>query len=253
VTNLAPIADAYVRDGSFANSNFGSDATLVVKLSASAGFKRESYLKFDLSSVAGGLQDATLQLQTLTASTPGTNAVALVTNDAWAENAISWTIKPDSGAPATTWIPQAGVPVVAPVTALAQSELSTDRLLSLRVYATNSTSDGTVTYGSRESGVTAPVLVLTTTNGSLLTATQSFWVMANSPVQPTLSAPSLSGQQFQMLVTGDHGPDYAIEASTNLLDWTTLLTTNSPALPFNWLDVDTNSFPQRFYRVRLGP
>ena len=56
-----------------------------------------------------------------------------------------------------------------------------------------------------------------------------------------------------MLITGDYGPDYAIEASTNLLDWATLFTTNSPALPFDWLDADTNSFPQRFYRVRLGP
>lgn len=46
--------------------------------------------------------------------------------------------------------------------------------------------------------------------------------------------------------------DYAIEASTNLLDWTALFTANSPALPFGWLDADTNSYPQCFCRVWLG-
>jgi hypothetical protein len=142
---------------------------------------------------------------------------------------------------------------LATVTALAQTALAADRLLSLRVYATNSTSDGTVTYGSRESGPSAPALMLTTTNGSFLRATQSFWVTVNSPSQPAITAPAFLGQQFQMVVTGDYGPDYSIEASTNLLFWTTLLTTNSPALPFYWLDADTNSVPQRFYRVRLGP
>ena len=153
----------------------------MVKLSAGAGFNRESYLKFDLSSVAGGIQEATLQLQTLLASTPGTHAVAWVTNNAWAENNITWTNKPDAGAPVATWVPQAGAPALVPVTALAQIALATDHLLSLRVCATNSTSDGTVTYGSRESGATAPALVLTTTNGSLLSATQSFWVTVNAP------------------------------------------------------------------------
>ena len=152
-----------------------------MKLSASAGFKRESYLKFDLSNVAGEIQDATLQLQTLSASAPGTNAVAFVTNNAWTENTITWANKPDFGPPIATWIPQAGLAAFAPVTTLAQAALASDRLLSLRAFATNTTSDGTVTYGSRESGVTAPALVLTLTNGSLLSTTQSFWVVVHAP------------------------------------------------------------------------
>ena len=39
----------------------------------------------------------------------------------------------------------------------------------------------------------------------------------------------------------------------NPVGWTTVFSTNSPALPFTWTDGDTNIFIQRFYRVRLGP
>ena len=42
-------------------------------------------------------------------------------------------------------------------------------------------------------------------------------------------------------------------ASTNLSNWTTLLTTNSPPVPFNWTDTNAGSFLKRFYRVLLGP
>ena len=249
---MPPVADAYIRDGSFATTNFGADTSLEVKLSASVGFKRESYLKFDLSKVAGGVQDATLQLQTLTASIPGTNAVAFVTDNVWTENTITWATRPDSGAPLATWIPQAGRPALASITPLVQSVLESDRLLSLRLWATNITSDGAVTYGSRESGLTAPALLLTITNGSLLSATQSFWVTAQTPACPVLSAESLAAGRYRLTVNGDAGPDYIVLNSSNLLDWTTLLITNSPTLPFTWQDTDTNT-PRRFYRVVLGP
>lgn len=31
------------------------------------------------------------------------------------------------------------------------------------------------------------------------------------------------------------------------------VTTNSPALPFNWADTGSTNFKQRFYRIQLGP
>jgi hypothetical protein len=49
------------------------------------------------------------------------------------------------------------------------------------------------------------------------------------------------------------GPDYLVEASSNLLNWTTVFATNSPTTPFSWIDSETNQLPQRYYRVRLGP
>jgi hypothetical protein len=85
-----------------------------------------------------------------------------------------------------------------------------------------------------------------------LSATQSFSVFVNPLSAPGLSNVSVAGGQFSFSVSGQSGPDYAIEASTNLTQWSNVFITNSPALPFNWTDATTNS-PQRFYRIKLGP
>ncbi len=85
-----------------------------------------------------------------------------------------------------------------------------------------------------------------------LSATQSFAVVVNPLVAPTVSNVSVAGGQFGFSVSGQSGPDYAVETSTNLTQWSNVLITNSPALPFNW--TDTNSaVPMRFYRIKLGP
>lgn len=99
-----------------------------------------------------------------------------------------------------------------------------------------------------------PVKVVVTDNGTpSLSATNDFSVTVNPLTQPTVSMISYAGGQFSFTVSGQVGPDYAVQASTNLLDWDTLFITNSPAAPFNWVDTDTNSYPARFYRIKVGP
>jgi hypothetical protein len=85
-----------------------------------------------------------------------------------------------------------------------------------------------------------------------LSATQSFSVFVNSLSAPGISNVSVAGGQFSFNVSGQSGPDYAIETSTNLKQWSNVFITNSPVLPFNWTDA-ANSSPLRFYRVKLGP
>lgn len=105
-----------------------------------------------------------------------------------------------------------------------------------------------------QSPSTNPMSVIVTDNGSpAMSATQSFTITVVRPVQPTLSQPSSNGGLFSLTVNGDTGPDYTIQASTNLVNWTSFPTTNSPALPFNWSDANAASFPQRYFRVLLGP
>jgi hypothetical protein len=84
-------------------------------------------------------------------------------------------------------------------------------------------------------------------------ATQNFTITVLRPTQPQLSAASINAGQFKVLISGDTGPDYKVLASSNLVDWATLLTTNSPALPFWFSDPAFGNFPRRFYRVQLGP
>jgi hypothetical protein len=85
-----------------------------------------------------------------------------------------------------------------------------------------------------------------------LSTTQIFSVFVNPLSVAGISNISFAGGKFGFNVSGQSGPDYAIQTSTNLTQWSNIFITNSPALPFNW--ADTNFFtPQRFYRVKLGP
>jgi hypothetical protein len=98
------------------------------------------------------------------------------------------------------------------------------------------------------------ISVRVTDNGAPnMSATQNFSAIVNPLNAPTLEAASLAGGQFNFQVSGDFGLDYTIQASTNLTDWSTLFTTNSPSLPFIWTDSDFGAWPARFYRVLLGP
>jgi hypothetical protein len=96
--------------------------------------------------------------------------------------------------------------------------------------------------------------VTATDNGSpSLSATQSFTVTVNPVNRPVVSASLTTNGQFRLWANGDLGPDYTIQASTNLAVWTNLFTTNSPALPFLWTDTNSPALPRRFYRLLLGP
>lgn len=253
-TNLAAVADAYVRDGSFTNTNFGAETILTVKQDPTAGFSRESFLRFTLPSYPGGVATAQLRLLPGSANLAGTHAVALVTNDVWDEATLTWNTKPSSGTPVATWLPQASVPVQVSVASAVIQDSATNGLLSLRIYATNSTADGRVDYVSSEGLTTAaPQLLLAYTNVQPLSVTQSFWATVIAPQPPVLSAWSYSGSAFQMNVSGDGGPDYSVLVSTNLQSWQTLFTTNGASGPFQFGVSNHTLLPQQFFRVQLSP
>ncbi|MGD0614588.1 MAG: putative Ig domain-containing protein [Verrucomicrobiota bacterium] len=91
-------------------------------------------------------------------------------------------------------------------------------------------------------------------NGSpSMSATQSFDVIVNPLTLPTLSVGALGAGQLTLQVSGDAapGPIYSVQTSTNLVNWTTVLTTNSP--PFQWVDANFGTLPMEFYRVMVGP
>ncbi|HYG23810.1 MAG TPA: DUF6055 domain-containing protein [Verrucomicrobiae bacterium] len=102
-------------------------------------------------------------------------------------------------------------------------------------------------------GTIQPVSVRVADNGTpSLAATQTFNVVINPLAAPQLTAVNWTGTSLTLRVDGDGGPDYAVQSSTNLVDWTTLFSTNSPALPLEFTD-SSLSDPSRFYRVLLGP
>ena len=100
IATLTPNADAFVRDGNYSNTNYGSDPELFVKESSS-GFNRQSFLKFDVSSLAG--QTITSAKLVMEATSGGadfgstTIQVKSVVEDSWLESGITWNNKPNSG------------------------------------------------------------------------------------------------------------------------------------------------------------
>ena len=254
LTNLLPVADAYVRNGT-PTSNYGYNATLDVKL-GSAATTREAYLRFALDSLPGSVQQAMLQLQPTTAFSPGIHALALVTNDNWDEYAVNWNTRPDSGLPAMiNWLPMLGAAVQLDLTSLVAAEVAGDGLLSLRLWATNATADGLVSYGAREGGIAdAPCLQIVSTNSLSLSATQSFWVVVTPPhlSPPVLGITGFGGGSLTLQLASMAGVPCSIQASTNLLDWATVFTTNGPTGIILWTDPAAGVFPQRYYRAVAG-
>jgi plastocyanin len=64
------------------------------------------------------------------------------------------------------------------------------------------------------------------------------------------SAALLTGGSFQFTLNGIAGQTYAIETSSNLLNWSALFTNVAPANVFNVTDVTSTNVLRRFYRTR---
>jgi hypothetical protein len=136
------------------------------------------------------------------------------------------------------------------------AQMLTFSLLSAPLGAAINPTNGLITWRPQiaQSPTTNDLSVAVTDDGTPgLSATQNFTVTVAQPVAPSLTSPAYDGRAFSMTINGDTGPDYTILGSTNLTDWTTLLTTNGLSVPLLFADPDSSSFDQRFYRVLLGP
>jgi autotransporter-associated beta strand protein len=103
-------------------------------------------------------------------------------------------------------------------------------------------------------GTSNNITVVATDNGTPnLSAMNTFAVIVNPVAQPTTGSAAYSNGQFSLTVNGDTGPDYIVQVSTNLLNWQSLFTNNSPAMPFIFTDTNAVAVPVQFYRIELGP
>jgi glucuronoarabinoxylan endo-1,4-beta-xylanase len=103
-----------------------------------------------------------------------------------------------------------------------------------------------------QANTTNPITVQVVDSASL-SATNNFNVIVNPLAQPTVSSINVAGGQVNLVATGAVGPDYTLWASTNLMSWQVLFTSNSPVTPVTLVDTNFNANPVRFYRIQLGP
>jgi hyaluronate lyase len=98
-TALSPTADTYVRDGSYAATNYGGTTILAVK-NSSTGYNRRSFLKFDVSTLPGTPTRVVLWVRGNTADAAGTQTTLTgyaVSDDSWTETGLTWNNQPSLG------------------------------------------------------------------------------------------------------------------------------------------------------------
>ncbi len=138
-----PIADARVKQAN-PNSNYGLDTILRVRLEPTDSY--ESFLKFDLSSLAGGVTSARLRLY-CTDGSPAGGLVYSLTNHSWTETGITWNNKPG--------LPALPVADFGPVSAGFYFEADVTEAITgpgLYSFALSGGSSNSALYTSREGG-----------------------------------------------------------------------------------------------------
>lgn len=159
---LSPVVDAYVRNGSYANNNYGSISTLVIKGSPTSGFNRKSYLKFSLNSV-NSVSSAKLRLygSNTTDNTTVNISTYGVGDDSWTENEITWNNAP---AASTSVISSVGVSASAAyyeldVTNFVTTQLAGDKIVSFLINDP-ANKDKNVVFNSKENVQNPPQLII---------------------------------------------------------------------------------------------
>jgi hypothetical protein len=64
---------------------------------------------------------------------------------------------------------------------------------------------------------------------------------------------SMTAQGQQLQIVGRPNLNFSIQASTNLANWVTLITTNSATGIFDYIDSDSVNLPRRYYRALILP
>ena len=172
--SLSANADAYVNKVSAA-TNFGSAAELQVKQTAAGDdtHDRYTYLKFDLASVSGQINQAKLRLfGSLTNASIGSTPINVqqAATTTWDEATITWNNQPGVSS-ATVLATQTVTGTTAQfydfdLTAFIQAERAAGRnTISLRLVSTQATGTDDTLYtrfNSKEAATNAPQLVVTT-------------------------------------------------------------------------------------------
>jgi hypothetical protein len=148
--SFTPIADAYVNAGS-PTLNYGSLTTL----RADGSPIIRSYVRFDVQGLTGTLTGATLRIFANSASSSGVDARS-VSDNTWSETTINYNNAPPVGtALGSSGSFGAGIWIEIDVT----SYVTGDGIYNLGLVTSGSTA---ISLASRESGVNAPQLIITT-------------------------------------------------------------------------------------------
>ncbi|MGZ5434985.1 MAG: CBM96 family carbohydrate-binding protein [Pyrinomonadaceae bacterium] len=169
--NLNATADAHVRDGSSAGTNFGTATTIETQSSTTTGQNRDAYFKFDLTNV-GDVSNAKLRIFAATSAAGSiTTSVHPVTNTTWSETTVNWNNRPTLGSPVIASTTVNGITFAwyeLDVTNYVMGEKEAGRNLVTLALHNPSTSTIYIKTNSKEAASNKPQLVITTPETSFV-------------------------------------------------------------------------------------
>jgi Bacterial Ig domain/IPT/TIG domain len=169
--NLTPTADAHVRDGTSANTNFGSATTIEVQSSGTTGENRDAYFKFDLSSV-GDVNNAKLRFFAATSAAGSVStSIYPVSNTSWTEATINWNNRPALATPVLSSVTVSGTTFQfyeLDVTNYLIGEKNAGRNIVTLALHSQSNSTVFVKVNSKEAASNKPQLVVSTSEATFV-------------------------------------------------------------------------------------
>lgn len=158
------LADAYVRNGTYAGVNYGTSSDLIVKSDA-ISYARKSYVKFDIAAVTQPkVSSAVLKMYVSGVNTTPQRTINIYTTgtSSWLENTINWNNAPmDTVSAGKIVVSGGGLQSIDVTKAINRQLMGTDRKVSflfLNAGAVSSTND--MVFSSKEAAANKPVLEL---------------------------------------------------------------------------------------------
>ena len=226
---LIPTADAYVLDGAWADSNFGSGGGLYAKSANNQTY--DSYLKFDMSG-ATSVANAKLRLNASASGGGGDLTIYAVADTGWTELGITWNNKPARAAGLVTGAVTSTsfLYYEFDVTGYLQAEKAAGRNVVGFALHMAQVGNGMVWARDKEYGANAPQLVITPS------------------VPPTVSigAPS-AGQVFQAPATitvsaNAADPDGTVSQVEFFANGTSIGTDSTAPFGIEWTNVAAGNY-----------
>jgi N-acetylneuraminic acid mutarotase len=190
-TTFLPSADAFVRNGNYAGTNYGTDTSLIIKAANVSGYSRMSYLRFSLGT-ATNITSA--KLRVYGRNIDNTNTVKIfaygVNNDTWTETGITFSNAPTAS---TSVLDSAAVNNVAKyydidITSFVKTQASGDKIVSV-LLKDPLTKNTNIVFNSKEHKSNKPQLVISTSTGTSSSITNTQINMA--PMMEEVTIPKL--------------------------------------------------------------
>ena len=161
-----PIADSYVRNGSYSSNNYGKDTSLAVKTNnASTGYTRSAYYKFPMEKVSDIISAKLRIYGSNIENTSGITVSAFGVNDnSWTEEGINFNNAPaaSTGVLSTVVVNNVVKYYELDVTSFVKARYSIDKIATF-VIKDAANQNRHLTFTSKENPNNLPQLVITTT------------------------------------------------------------------------------------------